>query len=405
VTRALIFCLLVGFAHPALAGILVVETKPRFPVKIRIDGKVRGSAPLTWTRCRKGKHTLVIKHPFFMPVKKKIRCKRRSITKVKIKLKDLRWVLDINSSPAQLQVLINDKKACITPCVHSASLRKAFRVDVVWPNGALAKRGAPWSKTLRMKPSQRLKLKAEIPHGVLKVTAEPKIGEFTLEPLGGIDAEAIALPPGDYVIKVTNFGKKKFPSWQEKQVKIGIDGSTVTVDPPTFGAAPGLLSLDSSPTGAAVLLGEKKTGVTPLNEHPIAVGAYELSLCKSGFRQRSFFIKANAGDQLQVDTVQLVPYTILDRLPGGVITVSVSGSVLALGTGLVSYAGSLKSDYTALWDSGTNYEKQRALANQHAAVYPLALASFGLGVLGSSFSAYKMVYGATPKGSKLCVQP
>jgi hypothetical protein len=400
--RVVIVMIALGLSNTAFAGILVVETQPRFPVKIRIDGKVRGKAPLTWTNCRRGKHKLVIKHPFFLPVKKKIRCKRRKITKIKIKLKDLRWVVNVKSKPPKLNVLIDGKKTCVTPCRVTNSLRKPFKVEVQSGNKKLRNLGLSWSETLSMKPSKSKTLNVKIPYGILDISEEPESGEFSLAPLGVIDAQSIVLPPGKFTLKVQEFSETKFPEWENKTITILGDGSTTTVDPPTFGAAPGRLNMNSRPTGATILIDGTKIGVTPIENHRLKSGAHTVDVCKRGYRPRQFPVNLNAGDQLQIDAVELAPYSLWDRIPGGAITAVSSGVTWAIGSGLVGYAGALKTEYSDLWSAGAGYEQQESLAEQHSRIYPIALATFGIGALGTGFSAYRVMMGATPEGSASC---
>ena len=199
-----------------------------------------------------------------------------------------------------------------------------------------------------------------------------------------------------------DFSETKFPEWEKKKITILGDGSTITVDPPAFGAAPGRLNMNSQPTGATILVDGTKIGVTPIENYRIKSGDHTIDVCKKGYRPRQFPVQLKAGDQLQIDAVDLAPYNRWDRIPGGGITALTSSATLALGSALVGYAGVLKNEYSELWSSGADYDRQNSLADQHGTVYPIALTTFSLGALGAGFSAYKVITGTTPEGSASC---
>ena len=273
-------------------------------IQLVIDGRSRGtiSRQEIIIQLSPGQHDIQILKDGFETEKTTVAIQTKTTTSRSITLKStgaaieqlVDWsFLTITSIPDQAMVVIDgieygqtffqDK---IAPGSHTIRLSKPLYYSVV--------------KEIELEPGGMLPLDMSLKpnYGSISISSNPPGARIMLNDRQEIESSPHTVSPlqsGQYTLTLSLQDYRDYT--QEVTISDGVETKINAQLTPAFG----WLSLESTPTGAQVFLGDREVGITPLSEYRIPSGEYILSLKTPFYKEYQEMITIEDGKPLNQD--------------------------------------------------------------------------------------------------------
>ena len=273
-------------------------------IQLVIDGRSRGtiSRQEIIIQLSPGQHEIQILKDGFETEKTTVAIQTKTTTSRSITLKStgaaieqlVDWsFLTVTSIPDQAMVVIDgieygqtffqDK---IAPGTHTIRLSKPLFYSVV--------------KEIELEPGGMLPLDMSLKpnYGSISISSDPPGARIMLNDRQEIERSPHTVSPlqsGQYTLTLSLQDYRDYT--QEVTISDGVETKINAQLTPAFG----WLSLESTPTGAQVFLGDREVGITPLSEYRIPSGEYILSLKTPFYKEYQEMITIEDGKPLVQD--------------------------------------------------------------------------------------------------------
>ena len=273
-------------------------------IQLVIDGRSRGtiSRQEIIIQLSPGQHEIQIIKDGFETEKTTVAIQTKTTTSKSVTLKStgtaieqlVDWsFLTITSIPDQAMVVIDgieygqtffqDK---IAPGTHTIRLSKPLFYSVV--------------KEIELEPGGMLPLDMSLKpnYGSISISSDPPGARIMLNDRQEIERSPHTVSPlqsGQYTLTLSLQDYRDYT--QEVTISDGVETKINAQLTPAFG----WLSLESTPTGAQVFLGDREVGITPLSEYRIPSGEYILSLKTPFYKEYQEMITIEDGKPLVQD--------------------------------------------------------------------------------------------------------
>jgi CRISPR/Cas system-associated exonuclease Cas4 (RecB family) len=259
-----------GKAELALAlripkGTLNIETRPN-GAEVRMGETVLGKTPLRRFTLAAGQHRLNLRLDGYIDAVVELSLKDGKVVSKKVTLDPTPPVLVVETAPAGAEVKIDGHPAGKTPLRRDDLPIGSHEIEISLKGHHVVTRSVKLQKQKVTKLEERLLART----GSLTVATTPAGAEVIVDGkvLGKTPLAPTAVLEGEHVVtlQLERYGSAT------RRVMINEGGSaSISV---TLSASPGVLSVSTTPAGAAVTLDGKVVGVTPYRLESVPVGAH-----------------------------------------------------------------------------------------------------------------------------------
>src|SRR5208282_5401937 len=297
---------------------LNIQTSPA-AASIRLDNKAPEVPPNTFTHVPFGSHQVSVTLEGYEPIKQELQVHRGMAPEIRLQLKPILELpaLSIRTEPAGASIVLDDKAPRVSPNTFSHVPFGAHQLSVTLDGYEPVKQELQVRKD--MPPEIRLQLKPILEIPALSIQTEPAGAAILL------DDKAPEVPPntfthvpfGVHQLSVTLDGYE--PVRQELQVRKGMTPEIRLQLKPILEIA--AISIQTEPSGAAILLDDKTPDVPPNTFTHVPFGSHQLSVTLDGYEAVKQELQVRKGMapeiRLQLKPILEIPALSIQTEPSG----------------------------------------------------------------------------------------
>ena len=295
--RYLFLLLTAFFSGTVLWGATISFTGPKNMV-VYLEKREVGKAPLTVSVKPQTSYVFKYVAPGFEPKWEVISLKREGNYNNAVVLQPISASVMITSSPRGAVLYLNGVKNKATPLVLEKQPLGKYTGELRMPGFA------PMQIEWEVKDERPIRkdFKLQVNNGKLRITSVPSGAAVSVDGKDeGFTPRTLTLAEGAYQVQVSKNGfltqTNEVTVFRGKEIRHNVDLQEV----------PGAVNLNTSPSGAAVFLKNKKLGTTPLLLKSLTPGVYIFTFKKNGFDDLTETVTILPGKTEKVD-VQLATY-------------------------------------------------------------------------------------------------
>ncbi|MDD4101036.1 MAG: PEGA domain-containing protein [Kiritimatiellae bacterium] len=288
-----------NFKLEPITGILLITSDPP-DCEVSNKGISLGKTPLLITTLEHGLHKLTIASPGYQAKEIEVVIEGRTPIKQAVSLMSDSGTISVSSDPAGAEVLVNGISRGHAPC----------RIDRI-PGGTVtlavkAEGFEPHTREIALAAGeiQSLDIKLKPLPGTLRVVSIPEKGRVYInnEYRGHTPLDLVDIAPGNYRVRVDLSGHE--PVAREVNLP---QGSSITEEF-RLTRNTGRLEIVTAPSGATILLNDKKVGITitrgmdsnaisdPFSVEDVLEGEHEVEIFRKGFANQKKPVSLKRGE-------------------------------------------------------------------------------------------------------------
>jgi hypothetical protein len=282
-----------------LTGALNIKSEPS-KAMIIVDGNEVGNTPANITDLVPGKHLVEIRMEGYENWNESVDIEHSKEADLTAVLQQLTGSLNIKSEPSKATIIIDGNEVGDTPANITDLVPGKHLVEVRMEGYE------GWSESVIIEPGKKATLTAVLQQltGSLNIKSKPSKAMIIVDgnEVGDTPANITDLVPGKHLVAVR---KEGYEDWTES---VDIEYSKESALTALLQMIPGTLSISSEPSDAAIFIGSREAGRTPLIIADPSSGSHNVAVKKDGYEDWKETVNIVSGKEIVLTAVlQLKP--------------------------------------------------------------------------------------------------
>jgi hypothetical protein len=276
---------------------LIVNSKPS-GATIILDGTAKGTTPANITGLSQGTHTLILKKSGYDDYSTTVTVSSGKTTSITATLKSATGTISINSTPSGATIVLDET-------LHGTTPNNLTEISVGAHTLVLKKSGYnDYSTTVTVSSGNTTRVSANLSAstGSISVSSIPPGATIILDGTtrGITPANLTGVSTGIHSLVLKKSG------YDDYSANVTVNSGKTTIISATLAVSNGLVSINSTPSGATIILDGTTRGITPASFSDVSVGKHTLVLKKSGYDDYTTTVTVSSGKSTRVSATLVV---------------------------------------------------------------------------------------------------
>ena len=280
-----------SFTLTPVTGSIRVASIPS-KATIILDGTDKGTTPANLTEISIGNHTLVLEKSGYSDYSTTVSVSPGNLTSVSATLTSTTGSISVKSTPSKATILLDGRTKGTTPA-NLIGISVGSHTLVLKKNGY-----SDYSSSVTVTPGNSTSVSVTLTAtpGSISVKSTPSGATILLDGLakGILPADLTGISTGKHTLVLKKNG------YNDYSTNVMVSSGKKTSVSATLTTSTGSININSTPSGATIVLDETTRGTTPANLTGLSVGSHILVLKKSGYNDYQAAVTVNSGKTTRV---------------------------------------------------------------------------------------------------------